>query len=458
MATYNQVSYGSKGSEVTELQKLLNQNGYKLSEDGIFGKNTQAAVKDYQQKNNLSVDGIVGKNTWGVLTKAQTDSAGTTAPTTEQTTPTETNTPAFEYGAYKPSDTVAQAEALLQQQMAQKPGAYQSTWEGQLNDTIAQILNREKFSYDLNGDALYQQYRDQYVNQGRLAMMDTMGQAAAMTGGYGNSYAQTAGQQAYQGYLQQLNDVVPELYGMALDQYNQEGQALYDQAGLMASMEDQEYSRYMDQLTNYYTELGMAQDEARYQAEQDYAKWANGRDFAYGQYSDDRAYDYQAGRDAVADEQWQKQYDEQVRQYNQQYALQAGKSSGSGGSGGSGGGGGRYTANPGFSKEEILAIQKQAGITEDGIWGPNTAKAYDNGIRPDGGTPTGFTGSTYSEAVAYMKANGISDAANVMTREEWSRRKASYQATGQGSSEVIYNGSYKEYLQSYVQYKLNPNG
>lgn len=444
MATYNQVSYGSKGSDVTELQKLLNQNGYKLSEDGIFGKNTQAAVKDYQQKNNLSVDGIVGNNTWGALTKTQMDSAGTT---TAPTTPTETGAPTFEYEAYKPSDTVVQADALLQQLMAQKPGAYQSTWEGQLNDVIAQILNRDKFSYDLNGDMIYQQYADQYITQGKLVAMDTMGQAAAMTGGYGNSFAQTAGQQAYQGYLQQLNDVVPELYGMALDQYNQEGQNLYNRAGLMAQMEDQEYSRYMDQLTNYYTELGMAQDEARYQSEQDYAKWADDLNIRYGQY-----------RDSVADQQWQDQFDEQVRQYDQQYALQAGKSSGSGGSGGSGGGGGRYTANPGFSKEEILAIQKQAGIAEDGIWGPDTAKAYDNGIRPDSGTPTGFTGSTYSEAVAYMKANGISDAANIMTREEWSRRKASYQATGQGSSEVIYNGSYKEYLQSYVQYKLNPNG
>ena len=60
MATYKQVSYGSQGSDVTELQKLLNNNGYSLDVDGIFGDNTQAAVKDYQQKNNLDVDGIVG--------------------------------------------------------------------------------------------------------------------------------------------------------------------------------------------------------------------------------------------------------------------------------------------------------------------------------------------------------------------------------------------------------------
>ena len=322
MATYKQVSYGSKGSDVTELQKLLNQNGYTLDTDGIYGSKTQAAVKDYQKKNNLAVDGIVGNNTWGALTKAPSNSGQASPSTPAQT---ETKTPTFEYGAYKPSDTVSQAEALLQQHMAHRPGQYQSTWESQINDTLQQILNRKKFSYDLNGDALYQQYRDQYVNQGKLAMMDTMGKAAALTGGYGNSYAQSVGQQAYQAYLQQLNEVVPELYGMALDQYNQEGDALYDQAALMAQMEDQDYGRYRDQLSDYYAELERLANDSRYQSETDYGRWADDRNFAYGQYADDRNFNYQTERDKIADEQWQKQYDEQVRQYNQSYALSASK-------------------------------------------------------------------------------------------------------------------------------------
>ena len=100
MASYNQVSYGSSDKQtVTELQKLLNQNGYNLDEDGAFGAKTQAAVKDYQQKNGLSVDGIVGSNTWGALTKASTE-------TQTPETPTET-APKYEYTK---SDTVLQAE------------------------------------------------------------------------------------------------------------------------------------------------------------------------------------------------------------------------------------------------------------------------------------------------------------------------------------------------------------
>ena len=193
----------------------------------------------------------------------------------------------FTYDPYEKSDIVKQAEALLQQQIANKPGEYQSNWQAQLDETLNKILNREKFTYDLNGDALYQQYKDQYMLQGQQAMMDTMGQAQAATGGYGNSYAQTVGQQTYQGYLQQLNDKVPELYQLALDQYNQEGQDLYNQYGLYADREEQDYGRYRDALSDYNTELSRLTEDARYQAETDYNRYMDAYNMAYGQHRDE---------------------------------------------------------------------------------------------------------------------------------------------------------------------------
>ena len=214
--------------------------------------------------------------------------------------------PGFEYPLYTPSDTVKQAETLLQQHLASKPGAYTSPWQSQLNDIIQQIQNREKFSYDLNADALYQQYKDQYTTQGRMAMLDTMGQVQAMTGGYGNSYARSAGQQAYQGYLQQLGDRIPELYQLALDQYSREGDAMYDQASLIAGMEEQDYGRYRDSVSDYYTELDRLTSDSRYQAEQDYGKWMDKTELDYGIH-----------RDTVADQQWQAQFDEAKRQYEE---------------------------------------------------------------------------------------------------------------------------------------------
>ena len=323
MATYKQISYGSQGSEVTELQKLLNQSGnnYNLAEDGIFGSKTQAAVKDYQTKNNLAVDGIVGNNTWGALTSVKPSQNTGNTGATQTPSPDTSASEGFQYADYQESDTVKQAQEMLNQQLQQKPGEYKSTWQDQLNETISQILNRDKFSYDLNGDALYQQYKDQYTQQGKMAMMDTMGQAQAMTGGYGNSYAQSVGQQAYQGYLQQLNEVVPELYGMALDQYNQEGQDMYNQAALIAQMEDQDYGRYQDAMNAWLAERDYLAGRYDSERDYDYGKYTDNRDFSYGSFIDDRNYQYQTDRDAIADQQWQTEFDEAQRQYDEQMAF-----------------------------------------------------------------------------------------------------------------------------------------
>ena len=187
---------------------------------------------------------------------------------------------------YQQSDAVTKAQEMLQNQLANKPGAYQSQWQSQLNDVMDKILNREKFTYDLNGDALYKQYKDQYTNQGKMAMMDTMGQASALTGGYGNSYAQNVGQQAYQGYLQQLNDKIPELYNLALSKYQMEGDDLSRQYSMLGTQENQDYSRYRDTVSDYNTELSRLQNA-----------YDNERSFDYGQYIDDRNYQYQANSD-----------------------------------------------------------------------------------------------------------------------------------------------------------------
>ena len=368
MATYKQVGYGSKGSDVTELQKLLNKNGYTLDEDGKFGPKTQAAVKDYQKNNSLAVDGIVGNNTWGALTKVSTPSTTTpSGSTTGADKPSQST--GFQYGEYQVSDTVKQAEQMLQQQLAQKPGAYQSPWQSQLNDVIQKIMNREEFSYDLNGDALYQQYKGQAVNNGQMAMMDTMGQASALTGGYSNSYAQNVGQQAYQGELQKLNDKIPELYELAMNQYNQEGQQMYDQASVLGTMEDQEYGRYRDHVSDYNSELDRLTEDARYQGELDYGKYLDGYNMAYGQY-----------RDAASDQQWQAEFDEAKRQYDQQYAL-ANKGSSSGSSSSSSSSnktstGSRNWDNQGYDKSVVKQAQDFLGLDDvDGYWGKNSAAA-----------------------------------------------------------------------------------
>ena len=120
--------------------------------------------------------------------------------------------------------------------------------ETKYNKYITDYENRPDFSYDLNGDALYQQYKDKYIKQGKMAMADTMGQASAMTGGYGSSYASTAGNQAYQASLENLNNIVPELYQMAYDRYNQDGQDMLNMISLLGNERAFEYGKWGDEV------------------------------------------------------------------------------------------------------------------------------------------------------------------------------------------------------------------
>lgn len=330
------VQYGASGDAVKELQKYLNQNGFKLDVDGQFGTQTHLAVKRYQKQKGLTVDGIVGSNTWASLTGGA--SASTNTPTATATKPAEFkyqdfNYDPFSYEDYKESSSVTDAKNALDAQNAQKPGEYKSQWQAQLDDIMNSILNREKFSYNFNEDAFYQQYKDKFVQQGKMAMQDTMGQAAAMTGGYGNSYASTVGNQAYQASLEQLNDIVPELYQMAYDRYAQEGQDLYNQYAMLGDRENTDYGRYQDSYNQWLSERDYLANQYNAERDYDYGKYADDRNFAYGTYSDDRnfaygkysddkSYAYQNHADKIAQEQWQKEFDEAQRQYNESLAFQ----------------------------------------------------------------------------------------------------------------------------------------
>ena len=143
------------------------------------------------------------------------------------------------------------AKQQYQALQAAKPGAYQSAYQGEIQDTLNQLLNRKPYQYDVNADGLYQQIKDNYIKQGKQAMMDVQGQSAALTGGYGNSYGATAGSQAYQEYLTKLSDRIPELAQMAYnrDQDAENGQR--SNLSLLLGMDDTAYSRYLQDVSAY---------------------------------------------------------------------------------------------------------------------------------------------------------------------------------------------------------------
>lgn len=202
---------------------------------------------------------------------------------------------------YQRSDRVNEYYNKTRNLEKNKPDEFESKYEDQISNILDNIMNRPKFSYtseDMVNDDLYKMYRDQYLRQGNLAMRDTMGNAAALTGGYGNTYASAAGQQAYDNYVAQLNNKALDFYDRAYQRYADEGQNLYNQMNVVTGLDNTDYQRYRDGVNDYYNDLN----------------YYNGR------YNQEYGYDYGEYQDRVAADQWAQEFAFQKQQAAQEQA------------------------------------------------------------------------------------------------------------------------------------------
>lgn len=262
MATYSTLNPGATGSDVTKLKEYLAKNGLTVKyNDANYGNTTLGLVKQFQKAQGLADNGIVDANTWSKLTAVDDPVYATTPRGTQYDTKTTTPT-----------------KADLAALEGSKPAAYVSPYQDQIASLLNQITNRADFSYDFASDPMYQQQQQRYQQAGKMAMQDTMGNAAALTGGYGNSYGVTAGQQAYNSYLQGANDIIPELRSAALDQYTQQGTGMYNQLSAIQGLEDPSYNKYANANDDYYAQLAYYQQKAA--EEQAQSNWQAEYDLA----------------------------------------------------------------------------------------------------------------------------------------------------------------------------------
>lgn len=541
-----------------EVKKKQQQNAYAYVEramDGVEGYELDSSYDEAKKKGILAVYDQYYKEHYSDL------GMPTTGKTYAEENGSSSSSGSFGgsyssgVGVYDRFQDSAYMEALnaLKQAQSNLP-VYANSYEDEIREVYDKIVNREKFSYDVNADALYQQYKDQYVSLGKLAMQDTMGQAAMLTGGYGNSYAASVGNQAYQSYLSQLNQVVPELYSMAYDRYRDEGQDMLNQYSMLGDMRDTEYNQYLNELNqywnnvNYYKQLlddaynqgytanrdaynqyidernfayqqqqdALAQQnyqnefeykklqdalaQQNYEKEFDYKKWQDAlaqnnyenefeyqkaqdalaqqnyqNEFDYQKYLDtikqqnyENEFNYQKYQDAVANDQWNKNfaynqqqdaldrqqwqdefdfkvYQRELEQYNYENELAAAQQE---------------------KQYEYLLDMLESGYapSQQDFQNAGISEGEAEQILNEYGFGSGdsFSGTTYEEAMAYMRSHGAADnvTSSMMTKSEWKSRKASMY-TGEGGSLDMSKGSssayndvkydtYEEYLRNYV--------
>lgn len=252
------------------------------------------------------------------------------------------NTPFASSSAYQ--EAMNYTNGLLQQLSSGR-----TSYTDQIKDLMGQIQNRDDFEYDVDADPLFQQALASAMSSGKTAMQDTIGQASALTGGYGSTYATTAGNQAYNAYIQDAYNNLPEYYQMALEAYQMEGEEMYRQLGMLQdadateyqrmydswsanfantqNMYSQEYGQWQDSINNAYNSASLQLNEhgQLYQeAYNTYTAVQNNADTMYAQ-------EYQRWADEVSNafnlasmgnsDYWNTtNYNESVRQFNEQLA------------------------------------------------------------------------------------------------------------------------------------------
>ena len=146
-------------------------------------------------------------------------------------------------------------------------GTGQSTGAGSSNQMLDLILNRQPFQYNAQTDPAAQAARKTAARNAQAVTRDTMGQHAAMTGGMPSTAAVSAAAQAGNAALQEGTDRVAELEQLAFQNYQTEGQNMYNAYAALQQSEGDAFNRQMqEQQWQYQQEQdAKAADEAEYQ-------------------------------------------------------------------------------------------------------------------------------------------------------------------------------------------------
>lgn len=387
---YTELRKGAAGNDVKALQNALSKQGYQVSGSGVYDDQTLEAVKRYQQKTGQTVSGNADDATLRSLY----------------------GTPSAKYeNGYIPGAHVNSAEQYLKMLQSQKPGDYSGKYTQQAEALLGQIISRKPFSYDANSDPLYQIYRDRYIMGGQRAMENAMGQAAQLTGGYGNTYAQTVGQQQYQQYMEGLNDKVPELAQQAYTRYQGEGDRLRQSYQLLQSADDTAYGRWADGYNRWNNETQQAQ-----------SAYESAYDRDYSRYNDQRNYDQQQSQSA--------------RQYAYQTAMSV-----------------IQTGN--VPTDELL---RSAGISREDaelMAAYYKPKSAGGGSRNSQQQQQETAPTAPQQSAEEIAKNGSSAMANWMTEYEYNSRKAAAKRMGYTKSELLKTDSYEDYISQKVSSALD---
>lgn len=155
----------------------------------------------------------------------------------------------------KYNKTTDAAKAVLDQGVG-----YKNKYDKKITSLLDRAENG-KMQYSVTDDPAYKALQNTYVNQGRTAMQNAVGEAVAATGGYGSTAAAAAGQAAYNQSLTELNGHVAGLYDAAAARFNNKQNLLVTLADSYRQLDAQGWEQSYNEWNSKYNGYLQLADE-----------------------------------------------------------------------------------------------------------------------------------------------------------------------------------------------------
>ena len=217
-------------------------------------------------------------------------------------------------GPFQISDELKGYKTDLSEIEKNAPEPFDNKYQAQIDALLDKMANQKPFSYDFASDPMWQTLSDQYKRNALLGMQSAMGEAAGLTGGYGSSYAQQVGQQTYQQNISEMTDIIPELAGNALNVWQANNNQLASNLSALQSQQGADYSRYYNDWQLWNTDRNYMYQKVMEMTDQEFNEYLSD----VNRWQADRNFYAEQKQIAIANQQFEQQFRENQRQFNQQ--------------------------------------------------------------------------------------------------------------------------------------------
>lgn len=163
-------------------------------------------------------------------------------------------------------------------------------YENEKNRVMGQIENREKFSYNAEGDEAFNAIKRQKEAEADKAYKDAYARLAAQNGGEVPADMMMALENIRQNIIDSADSYIPQLQQMAYNKYSDELGELYNRYGLIENRDNADYNRFYNERNNLISGLENAYNrdynERSFAASREDAAW--NKEFNERSYQDSR--------------------------------------------------------------------------------------------------------------------------------------------------------------------------